>query len=116
VSAPVTVRAGGSLLAINSSISGAVAAAGASAVHLYHSSVRGPVSITRATGSVAVVDTTVSGPLVLASNVTGDVEPIVADNTVRGPLACSGNTPAPINLGAANTVNGPATGQCAALD
>jgi hypothetical protein len=116
VSGPVTVRAGGSLLAIDSSITGPVSATGASAVHLYHSTVGNPVSITRSTGSVAVVDTTVSGPLVLGNNTTGDVEPIVADSTVAGPLSCTGNSPAPINLGTANTVNGPATGQCAALD
>jgi hypothetical protein len=116
VSAPVTVRAGGSLLAIDSSISGPVSASGATAVHLYHSTVGGPARITGTTGSVAVVDTTFAGPLELRSNTTGDIEPIVADSTVAGPLSCTGNSPAPINLGAANTVNGPATGQCAALD
>jgi hypothetical protein len=116
VSGPVVVRGGGSLLALDSSVSGPVSAADASAVHLFHSVVRGPVSITRATGSVAVVDTTVSGPVVLTGNATGDVEPIVADSTVNGPLACTGNSPAPINLGAPNSVSGPATGQCAALD
>ena len=91
-------------------------ATGAAAVHLYHTTAQGPVRITGTTGSVATVDTTVSGPFVLRNNATGDVEPIVADNTVNGPLSCTGNSPAPINLGAANTVNGPATGQCAALD
>jgi hypothetical protein len=116
VSAPVTVRAGGSLLAIDSSISGPVSASGAAAVHLYHSTVGGPARITGTTGSVAVVDTTFAGPLELRNNVTGDIEPIVADSTVAGPLSCSGNSPAPINLGAANSVSGPATGQCAALD
>jgi LVIVD repeat len=116
VAAPVTVRAGGSLLAIDSSIAGPVSAAGAAAVHLYHSTVGGPTRITGTTGSVAAVDTTFAGPLELGSNATGDIEPIVADSTVAGPLSCTGNSPAPINLGAANTVDGPATGQCAALD
>ena len=116
VSGPVTVRAGGSLLAIDSSISGPVSASGAAAVHLYHSTVGGPARITGSTGSVAAVDTTFAGPLSLANNTTGDVESIVADSTVAGPLSCTGNSPAPINLGAANTVRGPATGQCAALD
>ena len=77
---------------------------------------RGPVSLTGTTGSAAVVDTTVGGPVVLFGNNTPGVEPIVADSTVNGPLVCSGNTPAPINLGAANDVRGPATGQCATLD
>jgi LVIVD repeat len=116
VGGPVVVRPGGSLLALESSIRGSVAASGASAVHLYHSTVGGPLSVSRSTGSVAVVDTTVSGPVVLTANSTGAVEAIVADSTVNGPLACSGNSPAPINLGAPNTVRGPATGQCAALD
>lgn len=116
VSGPVVVRPGGSLLALGSSISGPVSAADASAVHLYETTVRGPVNVTRASDSVAIVDSTVHGPAALTNNATGDVEPIVANSTVRGPLACSGNTPAPINLGAANNVSGPATGQCSALD
>jgi hypothetical protein len=110
------VRPGASLLALDSSISGPVSATDAAAVHLYDTTVRGPVSVTRATGSVAVVDSTVHGPVSLRNNATGDVEPVVAGSTVHGPLACSGNTPAPIDLGAANTINGPASGQCAALD
>jgi hypothetical protein len=52
----------------------------------------------------------------LTGNTTGDVEPVVAGNTIRGPLACSRNTPAPLDLGSANTVNGPAAGQCAGFD
>ncbi len=116
VSGPVTVRSGGSLLALDSSISGPLSAANASAVHLYGTTVRGPVNVNGANGSVAIVDSTVHGPVALTNNRTGDVEPIVARSTVNGPLACSGNSPAPINLGAANTVRGPAAGQCAALD
>ncbi|MFG2099852.1 LVIVD repeat-containing protein [Micromonospora echinaurantiaca] len=115
VSGPVTVRPGATLLAIDSSISGPVSASNAAAVHLYHSTVRGPVSVTGTTGSAAIVDTEIHGPAVLTGG-TGTVEPIVADSTVRGPLACTGNAPAPINLGVANTVHGPATGQCAGLD
>ncbi|WP_146228048.1 hypothetical protein [Micromonospora sp. S4605] len=115
VSGPVTVRPGATLLAIDSSISGPVSASNAAAVHLYHSTVRGPVSVTGTTGSAAIVDTEIHGPAVLTGG-TGTVEPIIADSTVRGPLACTGNSPAPINLGAANTVQGQATGQCAGLD
>jgi hypothetical protein len=115
VTGPVVVRKGGSLLAIDSLIVGPVTASGASAVHLYHSDVRESVGISRSTGSVAVVDTAVSESLVLTNNATGDVEPIVADSTVNGSLSCSGNAPPPINLGAANTVGGGATGQCSSL-
>jgi hypothetical protein len=113
---PVVVRPGASLLAINSSITGAVTASSASAVHLYHSRVKGIVSVLGTTGSTAVVDTAVTGALVLANTETPGIEPIVADSTVKGVLACTGNTPAPINLGAPNSVVGLAIGQCAALD
>jgi hypothetical protein len=112
----VTVNPGASLLAIDSTIQGPVSAASAGAVHIYDTEVRGPLSVTGATGSVAVVGATVRGPVALSANTTPGVEPIVAGNTIRGPLACSGNSPAPINLGEANDVSGPATGECGPLD
>jgi len=115
VEGPVTVHEGGSLLALGSSISGPVTARSAGAVHLFESTVTGPVTVTGTTGSVAVVDSTIIGPATLRNNATGDVEPIVAASTVDGPLSCTGNSPAPIDLGAPNSVTGPATGQCAAL-
>jgi hypothetical protein len=113
---PIVVRPGASLLVINSSITGAVAASSASAVHLYHSRVKGIVSVLGTTGSTAVVDSAVTGALVLANTETPGIEPIVADSTVKGVLACTGNAPAPINLSAPNAVVGLALGQCAALD
>jgi hypothetical protein len=116
VSGWVTVRPGGSLLALGSSITGPVSATNASAVHIYETTVAGPVRISGTSGSVAIVDAGIVGPVALRNNATGTVEPIVARSTVDGPLACSGNTPAPINLGAPNDVTGPASGQCAALD
>jgi hypothetical protein len=115
VSGPISVRAGGSLLSLDSSIGGSVAASGASAVHLYDTTVRGPVSISRATGSVALVGSTIRGSVSLTDNTTPGVEPILADNTVNGSLACTGNSPAPIDLGAGNDVRGPVAGQCAGL-
>jgi hypothetical protein len=116
VTGPVLVRSGASLLGINSTVSGPVSATGARAVHLYHSTVRGPVSVTGTTSSAAIVDSTVHGPVVLLGSKTPGVESIVADSNVNGPLVCTGNAPAPINLGARNSVRGPATGQCANLD
>jgi len=115
VRGPVTVPGGSILLSLDSTIGGSLSATGASAVHLYTTTVRGPVTISGASGSVAVVDSTVVGPATLAGNVTGDVEPIIAGSTIRGPLACSGNSPAPIDLGATNTVSGPVSGQCTAI-
>jgi hypothetical protein len=116
VSGPVVVAPGGSLLAINSTISGTVASLSAKAVHLYNSTVRGAVALTGTTGSTAIVDSTVNGSTVLLGNRTGAVEPIVARSRINGLLLCTANTPAPINLGARNTVQGPALGQCAPLD
>jgi hypothetical protein len=113
---PVAVRPGASLLAIDSTIQGPMSAASASAVHLFDSEVRGPVSVTGTTGSVALIGSTVLGPMALSGNTTAGVEPILSGNVIRGPLACSGNSPAPINLGVANEVSGPASGQCSSLD
>src|SRR5690606_2449497 len=91
VSGPVVVRAGGSLLALGSSVRGPVSATKADAVHLFETTVDGPVSVTGATGSVAVVDSSVNGPLTLRNGDTGDVEPVVAASSVGGPLVCAGN-------------------------
>jgi hypothetical protein len=113
---PVVVRSGGSLLAIDSSVTGAITASSASAVHVYHSTVKGIVSVAGTTGSAAFVDVSVTGALILANGQTSTIEPIVADSRIRGLLACSGNTPAPINLGGTNSVTGLALGQCASLD
>ncbi len=116
INGPVSVRSGGSLLVLDSTITGPVSSSGAAAVHLYESTVRGPVSISGTSGSLAVVDTTVRGPVSLRNNATGDVEPILARSAITGPLSCTGNTPAPINLGAPVTVTGPVAGQCTTLD
>jgi hypothetical protein len=116
VRGPVTVRPGGSLLAIDSTISGPLSTNGAAAVHLYDTRVNGVVAITGSTGSVAVVDSTVNGAASLAGNRTPGVEPVLAGSVVNGLLACTGNVPAPINLGSVNTVHGLNVGQCASLD
>jgi len=116
VSGPVVIAPGGSLLAINSTISGAVASLSADAVHLYNSTVRGAVALTGTTGSVAIVDSTVNGATVLLANSTGTVEQVVARSRINGILVCTANSPAPVNLGARNTVKGLNVGQCSPLD
>jgi len=116
VNGPVVAGPGVSLLSLDSTVNGPISAPSADAVQLYHSTVAGPVAITGAQGSAAIVDSTVRGPVVVNGSSTPGIEPIIARSTINGPLVCSGNAPAPINLGAANTVRGPATGQCAALD
>lgn len=115
VAGPVTVQVGASLVATGSTVSGPVTATGAAAVELLNSTVRGPVAITGATTDVTIVGGTVDGSVTLSANHTGTRAPVVAGVTVNGPLSCAGNTPAPENLRAPNTVRGPRTGQCATL-
>ncbi|MGW4464898.1 M14 family zinc carboxypeptidase [Micromonospora sp. NPDC004704] len=115
VNGPVTVRPGATLVATGTTINGPVSAAGAAGVFLTDSTVRGPVSISGTTGAVNVVNVNVSGPVSLAANGTGVDVPLLAGNSVNGPLSCAGNSPAPINLNLANTVQGPKSGQCAGL-
>ncbi|MEV4620041.1 hypothetical protein AB0J74_15210 [Asanoa sp. NPDC049573] len=112
----ITVRPGASLLSINSSISGGLSSASASALHLYDTTVNGAVSVSGTTGSLAVVDSTIRGAVSLSGARTPGVEPVIAGNEVNGILSCSDNTPAPINVGSRNTVRGLAAGQCASLD
>jgi hypothetical protein len=85
-------------------------------VHLYNSTVRGAVALTGTTESLAIVDSTVNGATVLLGNRTGTVETILARSRINGLLVCTANAPAPINLGARNTVKGLNLGQCAQLD
>ncbi len=112
----ITVRPGASLLAIDSSISGAVASSSAAAVHLYDTTVNGAMSVSGTTGSLAVVDSTIRGAVSLSGARTPGVATVIAGNDVTGVLSCTGNTPAPINVGSKNKVRGLAVGQCAALD
>lgn len=114
VTGAVVVRPGAALVAERATISGALAATGASAVELLNSTVRGAVTVTGTTGHVTAVGTRVDGPLVLSGNVTGDTAAILAGNDVAT-LHCAGNSPAPVDLGAPNTVRGTASGQCRAL-
>lgn len=106
VSGPVRVLAG-ALVALDSRISGPVDASGA--VHLLRSTTAGPVRVTGA--PAVVVGSTIGGPV----DISGSAEPVIAGTVVSGPLRCTGNTPAPTNLQAPNTVSGPRTGQCAGL-
>ncbi|MGH9212426.1 MAG: LVIVD repeat-containing protein [Acidimicrobiales bacterium] len=116
INGAVVILPGGSLLSDGSQIRGGVAGIGGEALHLYDTDVRGAFTAIGMKHSVAVVDSSLHGVAVLTNNRTGDIETVVSDNTVRGLLVCSGNSPAPINLGAANDVRGLATGQCSSLD
>jgi hypothetical protein len=92
-----------------------VLATGAAGVFLTNSTVLGPVSISGTTGTAAIADTTVGGPVRLSDNHTTGGAILVAGNTVAGPLRRGGNTPDPVNIEIPNTVTGPKTGQCTHL-
>ncbi|MFG2918476.1 phosphodiester glycosidase family protein [Kitasatospora sp. NPDC048298] len=112
IDGPVLVRPGASLVAVDSTVAGPLSARGAGTLLLSDTTVGGPVAVSGTTGSTALLRTTVAGPLHLALNRGAT---LLAGTTVRGPLDCSGNTPAPVDGGLANTVGGPKGGQCAKL-
>ncbi len=115
VTGPVTVANGAGLVAIDASVDGPVFATGASTAQLYRTTVNGPVFISGSTGRVAIAESTVTGPVTVRGNTTGDVPALISGNTVDGRLTCTANEPAPVNDGVANTVTGPKSGQCAEL-
>ncbi len=84
-------------------------------MELLNSTVTGPVLITGTSQDVTIVGGRFVGPILLSDNHTGDRAGILSGTTVTGPVLCSGNTPAPENLRAPNTISGPAGGQCASL-
>ncbi|WP_026877137.1 glycosyl hydrolase 53 family protein [Jiangella gansuensis] len=115
VSGPVTVRAGASLQVDGATIAGPVLAEGAAAVVICNSRINGPVT-SSGTSSVTIgnpvldcAPNTVTGPVMVTRTSWWNV---IAGNTINGPLMCSGNTEAPVNNGAPNTVSGPKSAQC----
>ena len=75
--------------------------------------IMGPVTLSGNSGSITVADNTIYGPVALTGN--GGPAAVVAANMVAGPLSCSANSASPTNNGKPNSVQGPASGQCAAL-
>jgi hypothetical protein len=141
VNGAVSVTGGGRLIVQDSTITGAVSASGASLVSLCGSNVHGPVTVTGTTGNAAIGDTTsgcdastivgplrvtgtsghvvldrteVTGPVSITEN-SGTLATVLSGVAVHGPLSCFENAVAPTDSGLANTVDGPSTGQCAAL-
>jgi 5'-nucleotidase len=99
------------------------------------SNILGSVSLTGTTKELVIENSFVGGTLSVANsnvtlidlfsnNVGGNVlvqnnktsggvnSDIIQANTIGGSLVCSGNTPAPVNGGAPNTVGGSKAGQC----
>ncbi|WP_179956994.1 GH92 family glycosyl hydrolase [Amycolatopsis anabasis] len=108
VHGPVTVAAGASLVAEGGSVSGPVTATNAGSVVLNRTEVTGPVTITGASGPVAIEAARIHGPVALTNN----RGPVIAGSTIDGPLSCAGNQPPPVDHTLANSVRGPAAGQC----
>jgi hypothetical protein len=108
VTGPVTVAPGAALVATGATIGGPVTATGAATVELFRSTVGGPLTITGVSSGVQILGGTIRGAVALTRNAS----PVLAGVTVRGPLSCVGNSTAPDDLGVANSVHGPALGQC----
>jgi len=66
---------------------------------------------------IFVVSNTVSGNVLIRNNTTrgGANSDVIQGNTIGSSLVCSGNVPAPVDLGTANTVGGNKVGQCSGL-
>nr|WP_296072355.1 GH92 family glycosyl hydrolase [uncultured Actinoplanes sp.] len=111
VSGQVTVKNGASLYVNGATLRAALTVTKAGTVSLLHATVNGPVTATRS-GPVAVEASTIKGAVTLTGGKAGT---LVAANVINGKLACSGNQPAPVNNGLANTGSGPRQGQCAKL-
>lgn len=75
--------------------------------------VRGDVLVTGATGSVVILANSVRGSMTV--NDTTAFSIFISTNTIRVNLACAGNTTAPFNGGALNTILGVSSGECAGL-
>jgi hypothetical protein len=75
--------------------------------------IQGSVTLTNNSGGVQLGGNSIAGSVSFTGNKGSAAQ--VEGNTIAGPLACSGNTQVPTDRGQANTVKGPASGQCAAL-
>jgi hypothetical protein len=108
----VTVLPGATLIASGTSFDGPIRAVGAAGVFVTDSTVDGPALILGTTGAAVIADTTVDGSVTLLANRTSGGAILVAGNTVAGRLWCSGNTPDPVNIEIANSVERRTTGEC----
>ena len=116
----VTVGAGASLVATDSTISGGLTADGAEHVQLFGTTVNGAAALRDGTRDVTIAGSTFNGGLTLAGNtqvsanerysrLAGPYGPILAGSTVRG-LACFANSAPVKDFGAPNRIIGGASG------
>ena len=119
VTGPVTVGAGGSLVAVGASFTGPVTSTGAAVVRLCGSTVTGPLTVGGSTGLVVVGGDAATGPcagntITGAVQITGNTAGVEFNgNVVTGPVTITGNTGTlpPPDSGSVhvsgNTVTGP---------
>jgi hypothetical protein len=126
VTGSVTVRAGASLVARDSTIFGVLRATGAEAVQLFGSTVNGATQIIGTSRDVTVAGTSFNGDVTLTDNtqvsanerysrLAGAYGPILAGTTVKGDLICTGNSADVEDFGAGNDIDGDRSGDCAGL-
>ncbi|MFV2022324.1 ExeM/NucH family extracellular endonuclease [Micromonospora sp. LOL_023] len=135
VNGPVTVRPGATFITADGTINGPLTAnrpaslsftgttfAGplallrtSGAVTLTGVTIRGPLEVTGGDGGLRLDGADISGPVSLVNNKHDELPVVVAGNTIRGPIHCQGNSPKPVDEDRVNTVQGPASGQCAKL-
>ena len=117
VSGAVTVSGGGTLVASERTIGGALNATGAEAVQLFGTTVNGAAKIAGSTRNVTIAGSAFKGGLALTGNtqitaserysrLAGAYGPILAGSTVNGTLECSGNSADVKDFGAPNKITG----------
>jgi PKD repeat protein len=125
VSGGVTVTNPTSALLCANTVSGALSVKGATGLVTVGdppgcsgNHVSGAVTLSQDAGGVQLGGNTITGSVSVTSNGTtsspGPSAPAVDANKITGALSCSGNTPAPVDGGLANTVTGARSGQCGA--
>jgi hypothetical protein len=115
VGGAIEVRAGGSLVATNSTIEGSVSATGAASVQIIGSTVLGSTGISGSTVDVTLTGSRLDGGVTLTGNHSGDYGVKLAGNRVYVGLNCSGNDHGVSDFGAPNAVGAAKTGECGTL-
>jgi hexosaminidase len=78
----------------------------------------GAITVDANHGTVKVANNLIAGAMTASANLGGLLGlggTTISANQIGGALTCSGNTPAPVNGGASNTVSGMRTGQTCAV-
>ena len=126
VAGGVTVTAGASLVAFDSSINGGLTSTAANVVQLFGTRVNGATTITGTSTDVTTAGNRFNGDLTLTGNTQVQANqqffefgyeygPILAGNTVNGDLVCTANSAPARDFEAPNTINGSQGGDCAEL-